>query len=204
MFKKKVSSGGNPLSWKEGWMVNSRRTHLEKDISAKQSLSKTNPRIQIENENQIGTNGSQEKTSQGKKTPERLRKNPLDRSFPKSARILSRADYLITQREGKRFSGAHLILLCRENGLGLSRFGQTVSRKTGNAVRRNAIKRRFREVQRLNKHQILPGFDVVVIPRKKTGEASFQTLESEYIELAMQAGLITENSALETTDTEIN
>jgi len=185
-------------------MVNSRRKHLEKDISAKQSLSKTNPRIQIENENQIGTNGSQEKASQGKKTPERLRKNPLDRSFPKSARIRSRADYLITQREGKRFSGAHLILLCRENGLGLSRFGQTVSRKTGNAVRRNAIKRRFREVQRLNKHRILPGFDVVVIPRKKTGEASFQTLESEYIDLAMQAGLITENSALETTDTEIN
>ena len=79
-----------------------------------------------------------------------------------------------------------------------------MSRKTGNAVRRNAIKRRFREVQRLNKHRILPGFDVVVIPRKKIGEASFQTLESEYIDLAMQAGLISENSALETTDTEIN
>jgi ribonuclease P protein component len=185
-------------------MINSRRKHLEKNISAQQYLSKTNPRIQAEDANQIGTPGSQEKASQGKKTPERLRKNPLDRSFPKSARIRSRADYLITQREGKRFSGVHLIFLCRENGLGLSRFGQTVSRKAGNSVRRNTIKRRFREIQRLNRHRTSTGFDIVVIARRKAGEATFQILEDEYIDLARQAGLITENSALETTDTEIN
>ncbi len=185
-------------------MVNSRRKYLEKDIPAQQYLSKTNPRIQTEDENQIGTHDSQEKASQGKKTPERLRKNPLDRSFPQSARVRSRADYLTTQREGKRFSGIHLILLCRENGLGLSRFGQTVSRKTGNAVRRNTIKRRLREIQRLNRHRFLPGFDVVVIARRRAGEATFRMLEGEYMDLARQAGLITESSAHEATDTENN
>ncbi|TNF49574.1 ribonuclease P protein component [bacterium] len=185
-------------------MINSRRKQLEKDISTEQSLSKKNSRIQTKDENQIGTHDSQKKASQGKKAPERLRENPLDQSFPRPARIRSRADYLLTQREGRRFSGAHLILLCRENGLSLSRFGQTVSRKTGNAVRRNSIKRRLREAQRLNRHRIRSGFDIVVIARKKAGEASFRKLESEYVDLARQGGLMMESSAIETTDTEID
>jgi ribonuclease P protein component len=194
--------------WKVWWVIYSRRKDLEKNISTQQHLSETNPWIQIEDENQIRTFDSQEKASQGKKTPERLRNNSLDRSYPQAARIRSREDYLLTQREGKRFSGVHIILLCRKNGLALSRFGQTVSRKAGNAVARNSIKRRFREMQRLNRHRTSPGYDIVVIARKRAGGASYQALESEYLELARRAGLIKEVSGLEApvtgTDIEID
>jgi len=181
-------------------VIDSRRKHLEKNISAQQHLSKKNPRIQTEDENQIGTHDSQKKAGQGKKAPERLRSQPLDRSFPRTARIRSREDYLTTQREGKRFSSAHIILLFRENGLDQSRFGQTVSRKAGNAVMRNVIKRRFREIQRLNRYCTLPGFDVVIIAKRRAGEASYRTLEDEYLNLSRRAGLITEGSAVEAPD----
>lgn len=53
------------------------------------------------------------------------------------------------------------------NDLGHPRLGLTVSRKVGNAVRRNAIKRRLREAYRHTRHD-LPATDLVVVVRPHT------------------------------------
>lgn len=59
----------------------------------------------------------------------------------------------------------HFILLISPTIIDFSRFGITVSKKNGNAVRRNYIKRFLREFFRLNKHKFAKR-DFVIIVRK--------------------------------------
>ena len=72
---------------------------------------------------------------------------------------------------------------------GLSRVGYTVSAKLGNAVTRNRIRRRLREIYRLN--GIKPGQDLVIVARSKCVEASYQEIEKAYLELLCKLNLLT-------------
>jgi ribonuclease P protein component len=85
--------------------------------------------------------------------------------------------------------GRYLIILSMDNDLPASRFGITVSRKTGNAVIRNRVKRRIRELQRLNRDSIVPGKDIVVIATREASRATFEKMEIEYTDLIRRAGL---------------
>jgi ribonuclease P protein component len=58
-----------------------------------------------------------------------------------------------------------LIVYACENGLPHLRLGLSVSRKVGNAVRRNRLKRLYREAFRLTRHDMPTGLDLVLIPR---------------------------------------
>ncbi|MDR1458318.1 MAG: ribonuclease P protein component [Puniceicoccales bacterium] len=46
-----------------------------------------------------------------------------------------------------------------------ARFAVIVSKKVGNAVYRNRLKRIFREIFRLNQHRLVPGFDYLVVAK---------------------------------------
>lgn len=82
-------------------------------------------------------------------------------------------------------------------GLVESRLGLTVSRKVGNAVQRNKIKRWLREAARslakeLNEYQQLnKNFaDVVLIPRAEILLAGYHRTRTEVCELFIQAGFL--------------
>ena len=179
-----------PRDGKKG--TGTRRNNLEKDFSAKQHLQKQNTWIQASNENKRRTAGSEKKAGQRKEAADSLIMEHPDLRFPRSVRVRSRTDYLKVQRSGQKVGGRYLIILSMNNGLPASRFGITVSRKTGNAVTRNRIKRRIRELQRLNRDNVVAGKDIVVIATRKASGAAFRDLEEEYRALMLKAGLIAE------------
>lgn len=72
------------------------------------------------------------------------------------------------------------VLLARPNDAGTMRFGITVTKKIGNAVVRNRMKRRFRELVRdLLPTDGLPGHDHVLIGRDGGVERDFALLRTE-------------------------
>jgi ribonuclease P protein component len=176
-----------PLYRKKG--IWTRRKSFEENLSTKQCFQKENPRVQAPHEDQERTADPEKKARQGKKTADRLILKSLDFTFPRSIRVRSRADYLKIQRTGQKMGGRYLILLSMDNELPTSRFGITVSRKTGNAVTRNRVKRRIKELQRFNRDSVVPGKDIVIIATRKAPEATFERMKMEYTDLIKRAGL---------------
>ena len=84
----------------------------------------------------------------------------------------------------------NLALYARKNRTQRNRVGITVSKKLGHAVVRNRVRRRLREIYRLNETQFLPGYDIVVVARSRAVEASFQELRDSYLALARKAGIL--------------
>ena len=88
--------------------------------------------------------------------------------FPKEERLRNRRDYLRVERyKTARLVTYHLIILIAPNNLNHARIGITASKKTGNAVARNRLKRCLREIYRKNKPLFRPGSDYVLIVRAR-------------------------------------
>ena len=83
-----------------------------------------------------------------------------------------------------------LVLYARRNKSGVNRVGVTVSKKLGKAHIRNRIRRRVREVYRLNEEKFQSGWDIVVVVRSKAVESDFQKLTDSYLANAKKLGLL--------------
>ncbi len=83
-----------------------------------------------------------------------------------------------------------LVLYAKKNRLGQNRIGITVSKKLGGAVVRNRVRRRLREVYRLNEDRFLPGYDIVVVARSRAVDACFGDLCAAYLSAAEKIGIL--------------
>ena len=93
--------------------------------------------------------------------------------------LTKRADFLAANR-GLRVARPGFVLLTRDNGEQGKRFGITVTKKIGNAVVRNRMKRRFRELLRdALPGEGLPDHDHVLIGRAGGIERDFAQLREE-------------------------
>ena len=83
-----------------------------------------------------------------------------------------------------------LVLYARRNHSATNRVGVTVSKKLGHAVVRNRIRRRVREIYRLNEDAFQPGWDIVVVVRTRAIHTDFAKLTQAYLELAGKIGIL--------------
>jgi len=58
-----------------------------------------------------------------------------------------------------------------------------VKKALGNAVVRNRIRRRIREILRLSNSEIPSGWDIVIHPRSSVARAKFASLREELVRL---------------------
>jgi len=98
-------------------------------------------------------------------------------------RLRRRSDFRAAA-EGARASGPAFVLQARSRGdQGVVRVGLTVSRQVGNAVERNRVRRRLREVVRAqataDADRLRPGHDYVLIGRRAALAASFADMLRE-------------------------
>lgn len=90
-------------------------------------------------------------------------------------RLRQRSQYLALQR-ARRVNQRQILFLWRPNGLEHSRLGLTVSRRVGNAVVRNRIKRRLREIFRRAGQSLPQGIDLVAVARPPAAQLPFAEL----------------------------
>jgi ribonuclease P protein component len=101
--------------------------------------------------------------------------DPLPGRFGRADRLLRSSEFQRVTRCGKRAAARYFVVIaapCEQPGAQRQRLGVTVSRRVGNAVIRNRVKRRIREWFRAARHGLTPGIDVVVIARKGASELS--------------------------------
>lgn len=99
--------------------------------------------------------------------------------LPRSMRLRNTRDIQRVQRLGRRIRLPHMLVLYMPGSLDQSRVGFTVSRKVGNSVVRNRVKRWLREAVWENKVDMPSGVDLVVIAHPQAATAGFASLNAD-------------------------
>jgi len=105
-----------------------------------------------------------------------------------SRSLTNRSQYILVYQQGKVWANNLVVMKALPNGLSLSRYGFSVTKKVGKAVQRNRLKRLLREIIRLQ--SLKPGWDIVFIVRSVAVNADYHQLERVVAKLLARAQLL--------------
>lgn len=101
-------------------------------------------------------------------------------SFPKAERLRKRAEFLALSQTARKAHAPHFLILKGREQHDSARLGVTVSRKVGNSVVRNRVKRVLREFYRQHKQFFAP-VDYNIIARPGAEQLDFTAVCQELI-----------------------
>ena len=96
----------------------------------------------------------------------------------KRYRLRNNREFKKVYNNGNNYWNRNLILYKKKNDLEETRLGITITKKFGNAVVRNRVRRRLNEIYRLNLYRIKDGYDLVIIPKKNVIDLPYEKLKS--------------------------
>jgi ribonuclease P protein component len=108
----------------------------------------------------------------------------------KEYRLRTNEDFKKVYKKGKNYWNRNLTLYVKKNGLKNSRIGFSVTKKVGNSVVRNKVRRRMKEICRLNFDNIKEGYDIIFIPKKNVVNITYLELESAMLHLFVKGNLL--------------
>src|SRR5437773_6074989 len=108
--------------------------------------------------------------------------------YDRTKRLVRKNDFDRAFREGSRARGSILLVIARPNGLAVTRLGLSVGRVIWkSAVKRNRVRRIFRESFRLSYPDLPIGLDLVLVPAAPKLEPELEATRAELVQLARKA-----------------
>jgi len=93
---------------------------------------------------------------------------PARRAFVQT--IKKTKDFKATYKRGRYVADIYFAMYVAKNTMGHNRVGLSVSKRVGNAVSRNRVRRIIKESFRLSADRANQGFDIVIVARTAAGE----------------------------------
>ena len=100
------------------------------------------------------------------------------------------SDFRRLYAKGKSAVTPYMVVYCRRNRTGENRLGYTVSTKLGHAVVRNRVRRRLREIVRLNTPRMKTGWDIILVARSRCVGAPYHKLDAAFLTACEKLSLL--------------
>jgi ribonuclease P protein component len=111
--------------------------------------------------------------------------------LPVDLRLKASSDFAQVRAEGQSFPGRALVLGIRRSAkAGRFQFGLITSKKIGNAVVRNRVRRLLREIVRAEQTKLIDGIHLVIIARWRAPETSLEDLRRDFLKIAQRADIL--------------
>ena len=95
----------------------------------------------------------------------------------KTITIKKNNEFKKVYKKGKSIVGRYIVVYVLNNHLKINRIGITVSKKLGNAVKRNRARRVMKEAYRLNQQMFKLGYDIIIVGRSRSVTAKMYEVE---------------------------
>ena len=112
----------------------------------------------------------------------------MGESYRPRERIRKKKDFSYLYNKGFFARGKYFNLIYLPNNLPYSRMAVVASKKIGNAVERNKVRRRIRELFRRNKDLLRSPVDLIVLTKKGVRDASWENMKTQYFSMIEAIG----------------
>ena len=163
--------------------------YAQENVSTKQQEAQEEARVPCTDEDRQGSARLETPPSKRQEEIDRVvaapavepRKAKPEETFTPEDRLRRRREFDAVYSRGVRIAGRNFALFILPNNVGRSRLGMTVSRKVGNAVVRNRVRRRLRQIFRTQRAVLGTGFDFVVHGRPSIAQMDPEELKKEFL-----------------------
>ena len=116
---------------------------------------------------------------------------PSRQSFSPSQKLRKSFEFERVKAKGySHKADAFFLQAFREPSAKFPRLGIIATRRLGNAVTRNRMKRILREIFRRNSDKIIPEAEIIILPRKKMCSLEFSKIEVKFKESLKKLSLL--------------